>query len=137
MVQHSIALRDAVGFSLEPYTSVLWTWSILEDDSVKDIHQLFHKYFVQGIMDTNCDTVSYPSVRTLERHLNTRFFKNRNLLGEFDLYTLQQELSIFFWQWGLTDTEIMRFLEKRGYRLTMRDYATHPSFWNLLQKFLW
>jgi len=88
-------------------------------------------------MDANSDNVSYPSVRTLERHLNTWSFKKRNLLGELDLHALQQELWIFFWQWGLTDTEIMRFLAKRGDRLTMREYAIHPPFWNLLQKFFW
>jgi len=132
-----MALRDAVGFSLKPYKSVLWTWYILEDHSVKDIHQLFHEYFVQDIMDANSDNVSYPSVRTLKRYLNTWSFKKRNLLGELDLHALQQELWIFFWQWGLTDTEIMRFLAKRGYRLTMREYAIHPPFWNLLQKFFW
>jgi len=88
-------------------------------------------------MDANSDNVSYPSVCTLERHLNTWSFKKRNLLGELDLHALQQELWIFFWQWGLTDTGIMRFLAKQGYRLTMREYAIHPSFWNLLQKFFW
>jgi hypothetical protein len=79
-------------------------------------------------MDANGDNISYPSVRTLERHLNTWSFKKRNLLGELDLHALQQELWIFSWQWGLTDTEIMCFLAKRGYRLTMREYAIHPPF---------
>jgi hypothetical protein len=137
VVQHSLALWDAVIFSLEPYKSVLWTWYILEDHSVQDIHQLFHEYFVQGIIDSNCNNISYPSVHTVQCHLNTWSFKKRNLLAELDFHALKHVLWIFFCQWGLTDTEIMRFMTKRSYRLTMREYAIHPPFWNLLQKFFW
>jgi hypothetical protein len=72
----------------------------------------------------------FPHERTLQRYLNEWGFnlKYKKLAKEYNTEALTNEVWILFYDWALTDKEMLYFLQKRGYNLEKRRYILHILF---------
>jgi hypothetical protein len=67
---------------------------------------------------------SYPSLRTLKRTFAVWKFQKNNIIHSSlcRSATLPATLWTYYYQWGLSDEDMLRFLEREGYSMTLRRY---------------
>ena len=65
------------------------------------------------------DQLDLPSLRSLERALHGRTFRKNERIGLEDDQLVQQ-LWVLFYDIGLNDKEIIRFLVLEGYNMSLR-----------------
>jgi hypothetical protein len=110
--------------ALEPYQPVLWYWYIHENHTLSSIHSLFRNEFPN--LEIYRHRENFPSSSTLKRAFRLWEFKKYSKC--YNSATLDRELWVYFYHWGLTDTEILRFLEQQGYTCSMRRYSSTLAF---------
>lgn len=112
---------------LTPYKYLLWIWYIFEDQILESTHNLLH---------TNCPEVellqlsanisqpasAYPSIRTLSRTFHQWNYCKRHIpkIDSISRQAIQERLWTLFYHLGLSDNEIMLFLQSEGYLISER-----------------
>lgn len=109
------------GTSLEPYKHVIWSWYILSHQTIEDTQKLL-QYTYPALAMSYPGRDDFPCTRTLQRALNEWGFKKYNKPLD-NTSELCHELWILFYDLGLNDGEIMRFLQRGGYMINKQSYV--------------
>ena len=119
--------------SINSFKSLLWFWYIYQNKTASETHQELHAYIVQSHQNSceaigeNCphDILSYlPSLRTTQRLFKEWNFRKGSALAHLGQdQQLCQRIWLLFYDMGLNDQEILRFLNKENYEINMRMYV--------------
>jgi len=106
---------------MEIFKELLWYWYIYQDRTASEIQQLFHQHLLE-ISNASLDTVPVPflpsSIRTLQRRFQEWDFIK---YSQFQFYpSLETRLWVLFYDMGLNDTEMIGFLHKEGYPISIK-----------------
>lgn len=106
---------------MEIFKELLWYWYIYENRTASDTHQLFQQHLI-NLSNTSTDTVLLPflppSVRTLQRRFQEWDFIKYNQF-QFSA-ALETRLWVLFYDMGLNDSEMLGFLHKEGYPISIK-----------------
>lgn len=113
--------------ALEPYKHVIWSWYILQNNTVSHTRILLQSTYPELLTFTgtsqNADGINYfPSMRTLENALHRwGYFKRNPQQAIYDKGNdlVQQRLWVLFYQYGLNDQEILGFLNWDEYNISL------------------
>lgn len=112
--------------ALEPYKHVIWSWYIIQNQTVSATRMLLQNTYPELLA---CSSTSqnglissyFPSMRTLEYALHAWRYSKRQFTNETfgTEEALQQRLWVLFYQYGLNDQEILKFLERDQYYISL------------------
>ena len=119
--------------SIDSFKSLLWFWYIYQNKTASETHQELQAYIVQshqnscGGVGEHCqhDILSYaPSLRMIQRLFHEWNFRKGSALAYLSQdQQLCQRIWLLFYDMGLNDQEILRFLNKESYGINMRMYV--------------
>lgn len=101
---------------LKPYKEVLWYWYIFENKTIAITRQTLQQHYPE--VHALAFTETFPSLRTLERTFQAWGFWKNGVIGNNS--QLCQRVWVLFYDMNLTDVEILRFLEKEGYLISLK-----------------
>lgn len=104
--------------SLEPYKHVIWSWYILENRTIEDTRFLLqHTY---PIVTTINQWQDFPSTCTLECTIKDWSCKKQIRSLESQKVLLGARLWVLFYDFGLSNAEIIHFMHHEGFSISQR-----------------
>lgn len=101
---------------LDAYNHILWFWYIHENHTLAETRQLFREHVTD--LEIYTRESDFPSLSTLQRTFaRWEFCKYTK---PYNSQSLNRELWVYFYHWGLNDKEILSLLHHRGYQLSTR-----------------
>jgi len=114
---HSILMPSGNPSPLLAYQDYILHWFFVEGQTMFETRQLLHRQFPE-IKSISYSGSDYPSIRTLERTIREwGYIRNPRQLVESDEF--QQRLRVLFFEFALSDDEILRFLRRDGFDITL------------------
>lgn len=99
---------------LEPYQVIIWSWYILENHTLADTYLLLQQHYFDILTSTQG---TFPSMRSLQYQLQRWGFRKNTL--PLKNIQLCQRIYVLFYDLGLTDHEILLFLQRERYDLSI------------------
>jgi len=118
---------------IDSFKYLLWFWYIYQNKTASETHQELMSYMVQAhqvsceVVGETCphDILSYvPSLRTTQRLFQEWNFRKGSQLRHLSQdQQLCHRIWLLFYDLGLNDQEILRFLIKEQYTIDLRVYV--------------
>ena len=112
---------------LAPYKYLLWVWYIFEDKTLESTHDLLHTHcpeveLLQFRANNSQPANAYPSIQTLSLTFHQWNYHKWHLpsMDSLSRQAIQERLWTLFYHLGLSDEEIMLFLQAEGYLISQR-----------------
>ena len=115
---------------MECFKELLWDWYIYEDRTASETYHCFQQYLTASSTydlelsldnDIQHAVILAPSLRTLQRQFHDWNF-SKHCRYKFDP-VLGTRLWVLFYDMGLNDSEILRFLHKEGHQISIKMYV--------------